>query len=136
MFEVELPFPPSVNHYWRMWHGRMVISKEGREYRETVAAILWAKGVTPMTGPLAVSIEAFPPDRRRRDLDNLLKALGDSLQHGGAFLDDSQIVWLLIEKAQVVPGGKVTVRITERALARRHLGSDPATRSQSENAQR
>jgi len=114
MFDVELPFPPSVNHYWRMWQGRMVISKEGRAYRENVATILRAKGVTPQTGRLAVAIEAFPPDQRRRDLDNLLKALGDSLQHGGAFLDDSQIVWLLIEKAQVVPGGKVTVRITER----------------------
>ena len=92
----------------------MVISDEGRTYRTTVTALLLAAGVKPMTGNLAVSIEAFPPDRRRRDIDNLLKALGDSLQHGGAFPDDSQIVWLLIEKAQVVPGGKVIVRIKER----------------------
>ena len=114
MLEVELPFPPSVNHYWRMWRGRMVISKEGRAYRTTVAGILRKLGVQPMLGRLAVAIEVFPPDHRRRDLDNLLKALGDSLQHGGAFPDDSQIVWLLIEKAQLVPGGKVMVRITER----------------------
>lgn len=114
MLEVELPFPPSVNHYWRMWRGRMVISEEGRAYQKTVATLLRAKGIKPMTGKLAVAIEVFPPDQRRRDLDNLLKAIGDSLQHGGAFLDDSQIVWLLIEKAQVVPNGKVTVRITER----------------------
>lgn len=114
MLEVELPFPPSVNHYWRMWRGRMVISEEGRAYQKTVATLLRAKGVKPMTGKLAVAIEVFPPDQRRRDLDNLLKAIGDSLQHGGAFPDDSQIVWLLIEKAQVVPNGKVMVRITER----------------------
>jgi len=114
MLEVELPFPPSVNHYWRLWRGRMVISTEGRAYRARVATILRAAGVRPMTGRLAVAIEAFPPDHRRRDLDNLLKALGDSLQHGGAFPDDSQIVWLLIEKAQLVQGGKVMVRITER----------------------
>ena len=114
MLEVELPFPPSVNHYWRMWRGRMVISEEGRAYQKTVATLLRARGVKPMTGKLAVAIEVFPPDLRRRDLDNLLKAIGDALQRGGAFPDDSQIVWLLIEKAQVVSGGKVTVRITER----------------------
>jgi len=84
------------------------------EIRDAAATLLRAKGVRPMTGRLAVAIEVFPPDQRRRDLDNLLKAIGDSLQHGGAFPDDSQIVWLLIEKAQVVPNGKVMVRITER----------------------
>lgn len=117
MIQIELPFPPSVNHYWRMWQGRMLISRQGRAYRNAVAAILRAAGVQPMTGRLAVSIEAFPPDRRKRDCDNLLKALIDSIQHGGAFPDDSQIVWLLIEKAQIVPGGKVVVCIVERTLS-------------------
>ncbi len=114
MLEVELPFPPSVNHYWRMWRGRMVISERGLRFRADVKAILAALGVQPISGNLAVRIEVFPPDRRRRDLDNLLKAIGDSLEHGGAFHDDSQIVWLLIEKATVVPGGKVVVNIKER----------------------
>lgn len=115
--EIELPYPPSVNHYWRMWRGRMVTSGEGRAYQRTVEVLLRARGVKPIPGKLAVTIEVCPPDLRRRDLDNLLKCLGDSLQRGGAFLDDSQIIWLLIEKATVVPGGKVMVRITERCMA-------------------
>ena len=115
MLEVTLPFPPSVNHYWRMWRNRMVLSAQGRAYPKTVAMLLRAQGVVrPLTGKLAVRVEVFPPDQRRRDLDNLLKGIGDSLQRGGAFLDDSQIIWLLIEKAQVVPHGKVLVQITER----------------------
>lgn len=109
-----LPWPPSVNHYWRTWRGRMLISRQGRAYREQVGAILRAAGVTPLAGPLAVHVELYPPDRRKRDVDNSLKAIGDSLQHGGAFQDDSQIVWLLLEKAEVVAGGKVIVRIAER----------------------
>jgi crossover junction endodeoxyribonuclease RusA len=109
-----LPWPPSVNHYWRTWRGRMLISRQGRAYRKQVGALLKAAGVTPESGPLAVHIELYPPDRRKRDADNLLKAVNDSLQHGGAFHDDSQIVWLLVEKAEVVPGGKVVVRIAER----------------------
>jgi crossover junction endodeoxyribonuclease RusA len=109
MLELDLPYPPSVNHYWRHFRGRTVIS------RDAVRGILHAMQVQPMSGPLAVHIEVFPPDRRRRDLDNLLKAIGDALEHGGAFHDDSQIVWLLVEKAQVMPKtGKVHVRITEK----------------------
>jgi crossover junction endodeoxyribonuclease RusA len=59
-------------------------------------------------------IEVFPPDNRRRDLDNLQKSLWDSLQHGGAYHDDSQVVRYEVEKFAVVPGGKVVVTIEER----------------------
>lgn len=114
MTTITLPWPPSVNHYWRTWRGRMLISRQGRAYREQVGAILQAAGVTPLAGSLAVHVELYPPDRRKRDVDNTFKAIGDSLQHGGAFQDDSQIVWLLLEKAEVVTGGKVVVRIAER----------------------
>lgn len=109
-----LPWPPSVNHYWRTWRGRTLISRQGRAYREQVGTLLRSAGVTPQSGPLAVHVELYPPDRRKRDVDNALKAVNDSLQHGGAFHDDSQIVWLLVEKAEIVPGGKVLVRIAER----------------------
>lgn len=117
MTTITLPWPPSVNHYWRTWRGRMLISRHGRAYRDHVGAILKAAGVTPQAGPLAVHVELYPPDRRKRDVDNTFKAIGDSLQHGGAFQDDSQIVWLLLEKAEVVAEGKVIVRIAERTGA-------------------
>lgn len=64
-----------------------------------------------MSGPLIVHIDIFPPDKRRRDLDNCLKSLLDALQHGGAYLDDSQIVRLSIEKGLPVEGGKTIVQI-------------------------
>jgi crossover junction endodeoxyribonuclease RusA len=114
MITITLPWPPSVNHYWRTWRGRMLISRQGRAYRKQVGVLLRAAEVTPQAGALAVHVELYPPDRRKRDVDNTFKAIGDSLQHGGAFQDDSQIVWLLLEKAEVVAGGKVIVRIAER----------------------
>ena len=52
-----------------------------------------------------------PPDNRRRDIDNVQKALLDALQHGGAYADDSQIVRLSIEKGPPVAGGRSLVRI-------------------------
>jgi crossover junction endodeoxyribonuclease RusA len=114
VIELELPYPPSVNHYWRTWRGRMLISREGRRYREIVVGLLATTRTKPMRGALAVRVKVHPPDGRRRDLDNLQKALLDALEHGGAFSDDSQIAKLEVERADVVPGGKVIVEIGER----------------------
>ncbi len=104
-----LPYPPSVNHYWRHVWAKILVSAEGREYRKRVAALL--TGTKPMVGPLSVSVEIHPPDRRRRDLDNCMKSLLDALQHGGAYEDDSQIARLLVERRDVMDGGKAVVAI-------------------------
>jgi len=111
MLELIIPYPPSVNHYWRMVRGRMLISREGRAFRERVCSILAAAGVRPMEGNLILAIDLYPPDRRRRDVDNAMKAALDSLQHGGCYLDDSQIVRLIAQKCEPVRGGKAVVRI-------------------------
>lgn len=111
MFEIVLPYPPSINHYWRRVGPRTLISREGRRFRQRVMAILAARGVEPLAGPLAVEVEIHPPDHRRRDIDNVQKALLDALQHGGAYLDDSQVVRLAIVKREPVDGGKTLVRI-------------------------
>jgi len=111
----ELPWPPSVNHYYRRVGPRTLISRAGREFRRRVSRILVARRLPPAVGRLAVTVEVYPPDRRRRDIDNLLKAVLDACQHGGAFPDDSRIVWLLIHRTQVVRGGRVVVTIRDLA---------------------
>ncbi len=113
MIELELPFPPSVNHYYRRVGQRTLISREGRRFRKRICASLAASGVHRLRGPLRIEIEIYPPDRRRRDIDNVQKALLDGLQHGGLYEDDSQIVKLEIEKLGCVPGGRTLVRIEE-----------------------
>ena len=102
-----LPFPPSVNRLWRNIGNRTILSREAREYRQTVKEILDYERFDTLHGPLAVTIHVFPPDRRRRDIDNLQKALLDSLQHAGAFVDDSQIERLSIERFGIHPNGQV-----------------------------
>lgn len=102
-----LPYPPSVNRYWRsIGRGRVLISRDGREYREAVCARL--VGAQAAVGRLAVTIQATMPDRRARDLDNVLKATLDALTHGGAWMDDSQIDDLRVVRVGVgKPGGLV-----------------------------
>lgn len=114
MIEVELPFPPSLNHYYRRVGPRTLISREGRAYRETVVSTLAELGVKPLEGPLIVQVELFPPDRRRRDVDNAMKSMLDALEHGGAYENDSQIVRLEVEKFEPMPGGKAIVRIEKK----------------------
>lgn len=116
-FVVELPYPPSVNHYWRRVGDRTLISREGRKFRKRVVARLARRVAEPMSGRVAVHVIAHPPDRRRRDLDNAMKALLDALGHGGVYEDDGQIDRLEIERGSVVPGGKVVVRITSMEAA-------------------
>lgn len=123
----DLPYPPSVNHYWRMWRGRMVIGARGRAYRRAVCLALRSAGARPLDGDLCVAIALHPPDRRRRDCDNTLKALCDAVQHGGGYHDDSQIVWLLTIKSDVVSGGMARVHIWRR-------GEGPPEQQQAESA--
>ena len=99
MLAVELPYPPST-----------LISRKGRQFRQRVKAILAARRIEPLKGPLAIHVAIFPPNNRRR-INKLPKALFDALEYGGAYRDDCQIVKLVIEKASPVPGGKTLVRI-------------------------
>lgn len=108
-----MPWPPSVNKYWRTFQGRMIISAEGRSYRKAVAdQVLIQRGAKHYTGKLRVQIEAFRPDNRRRDLDNLLKAVLDGCTHAGVWEDDSNIVDLRIYWADTV-GGMLKVKVSE-----------------------
>jgi len=113
MIELDLPFPPSVNTYWRTFQGRMLISKKGREYRKAVSEqILLQKCNKHLKGKIRVTIEAWRPDKRRRDLDNLLKAPLDALTHAGVYEDDQLIVDLRIFWAED-QAGKLKVKIEE-----------------------
>jgi len=113
-----LPFPPSVNHYWRHVGHRTLISRTGRAYRQQVLHDVEQLGLRAITGPIKLEVIATRPDRRRRDLDNLLKSLLDALDHADVYEDDSQIqdlriTWECDENQQpvIVAGGLCEVRI-------------------------
>lgn len=103
MIQIELPWPPSVNHYWRHVRGATLISREGRAYRTAVLAAWLQAGRPRVDGRLALTITAHAPDRRRRDLDNIAKAPLDALAKAGVYADDSQIDHLAITRGGVDP---------------------------------
>lgn len=112
-----LPWPPSVNAMWRSVRGRNILSEKGREYRANGLWVLQGIQATtrpawPFTGRLSVAITVCPPDKRRRDLDNIPKAVLDLLTHAGVYGDDSQIDRLLIVRGPVQTGGRIEVEVS------------------------
>lgn len=115
---LDLPWPPSVNHYYMRTKFGMIIGAKGKEFRKEVAYLCrrqlldadrFAAGKR-----LYVSVAAFPPDRRVRDLDNCGKSLCDSLTKAGVYDDDSQIDHLeFIRKKVQNKNGRVIVTIEE-----------------------
>jgi crossover junction endodeoxyribonuclease RusA len=107
--ELLLPWPPSVNHYWGQVGKSRFISRRGKEFRASV--IEACEGVIALEGRLAVHIALFPPDHRKRDVDNVLKALLDACEHAGCYESDSQIDELHITRQEVKKGGACTILI-------------------------
>lgn len=114
MIELSLPWPPTGNTYWRRHQGRVLISRDGRAYQRRVRDEILVQqipAITDQNSRLGVEVLAFPPDRRHRDIDNLLKALLDAMQKGGLFPDDNQIDDLRICRKGPEKPGRVQVHI-------------------------
>jgi Holliday junction resolvase RusA-like endonuclease len=71
---------------------RLLQSKLYRDYEKDALKQLMAWGNLYIPGPVQVICRYFVPDKRRRDLTNLLAATHDILQKSGIIEDDSLIV--------------------------------------------
>jgi crossover junction endodeoxyribonuclease RusA len=124
MLELTLPYPPSVNHYKTI--GRLVRTAGGKMYqqrrnsKETVGYYyevysLWhRKGVSGLgSAIISLQVDVYPPDKRKRDLDGILKVLLDSMQHAKIYDDDCQICRLIVTRKPMIPEGQIVVRIQE-----------------------
>jgi len=114
IYEYDLPWPPSVNDYYHRHHAGVSLKKAGRKFRRDVIMIVKSKGAhETLTGPIKMDIYAWPPDRRRRDIDNILKALLDAMEFAGIYHNDYQIEKLNIERYESNGKGNVLVAIQE-----------------------
>jgi len=115
---LELPFPPSANRYWRTTRGKVHVSSHARQYRKLVAQLGLVAAFSQHWNPqpderyLLVAQLHYPTDRRsqRRDLDNCVKVLVDSLEYAGLISDDNQIHAIAVVRAiRTVGDGQCTV---------------------------
>ena len=58
-----------------------MLPKEARTYKANEARLLRERGpADPPTGPVSMRIGAHPPNRCKRDLDNICKFVPDSIK--------------------------------------------------------
>jgi crossover junction endodeoxyribonuclease RusA len=112
MLILDLPLPPSVNHYWGQHGHRRYVSKAGVAFKAQVSDYVIEYRVPKLgTARLAMTVVLFPKDRRKQDIDNRIKALWDALADAGVFDNDEQIDTLFIERGEIKKGGGCRVLI-------------------------
>ena len=100
---LELTVPPTVNTYYTVSRGRKILSQDGRAYKKALSYLNVEK---LQAKEISIVVELYARDKRRRDLDNILKPLLDGLQGAGLYDDDSQIS---------------NIRVTRREQDKRHI---------------
>jgi len=112
MLVLNLPLPPSVNHYWGTHGHRRYVSKAGVVFKEQVSDYVAEYSVPKLgTARLQMQVTLYPRDRRKQDIDNRIKALWDALADAGVFDNDEQIDILMIQRGELKKGGGCLVYI-------------------------
>lgn len=114
MIIMDLPFPNSTNTHWRVARGHHYISAKGIAFREAVKVAVKLHGLKAPEGRLCLAVKLYPPDKRKRDIDNFGgKALLDALTYSGLIMDDSLIDKLIIERDIIIKEGKCRIYLSE-----------------------
>ena len=112
MLKIILPYPPSVNTYWGFQGSRRFLTPRARAFKKIVS-IEYKLTEHPGFGNqrLKATIYLYPPDKRKRDIDNVIKSLLDALCQAGVFDDDSQFDRIEIERKTLIKNGKTEITI-------------------------
>lgn len=113
-----LPWPPSTNTLWRnvaIGGGqRTLLSAKARAFLEEAAKqVAVQRAGLRFKGAVMVTCWLHAPTRRSYDIDNRVKALLDAATHGGLWHDDGQVDVLLVQRGEVVNGGRARLVIEE-----------------------
>lgn len=116
---IRLPLPPTANHIWTRTRKGM---RKAGGYVAWLRESGWmVKEQRPgrIAGKYALTITAVRPDRRRRDLDNLIKPTSDLLVEAGVITDDCLCESITVRWSTEGEGLAVTVEAVPALLERR-----------------
>lgn len=107
---VHLPYPPSTNALWRYTKRGVYRTAKYVKYISDCKVLHMHPG-PPLDAPVRMEILAHPPDKRKRDLDNLSKCLCDLAIHLRLIEDDHWIheLYMKWERVEITQGVVLTV---------------------------
>jgi Holliday junction resolvase RusA-like endonuclease len=89
----DLPLPPSVNHCYRQWRGRTLLSRQYRQWIQAADFSFMASGkrreASPGKSLVVLIVRPGKGWTRSRDMDNLLKPVQDWLVRSGLLQGDN-----------------------------------------------
>ena len=115
MIELRLPLPPSTNNLYISVGKKRIVSPKYRAWREEAGEMLIAQKPRSVLGDYDLWLYVEWPDKRKRDLDNAIKAVSDLLVSHQLVEDDSRCQALPIYRS--IQGRECTVRVCERKTA-------------------
>jgi crossover junction endodeoxyribonuclease RusA len=115
MIVVQLPYPPSTNDIWVRTKRGMRKSDGYSAWLKEAGWMLKQQKAGSVPGKYKLTIEAVRPDKRRRDVDNLIKSVSDALQAFGVVVDDSLCEFVSAQWVIGDAGIRVTVQPAEAA---------------------
>ena len=115
--EFKFPYPPTVNHCWGRSGKAYFLSAKYKTFLEDVALVVAGTKLIPSANYF-LELTVTPPDRRKRDLDNVFKPILDALTRCCVWQDDSAVSFLKAERTEpskIDAGVKVVVGIPSKA---------------------
>ena len=104
--KLRFPFPPSINHIWRINpRGGNYLSKKAKEFYAKTSNIIRAANTPRYSRDdrLFIRIILHRGDRRLYDCDNHVKCIQDALVRGAVMQSDAQVDLVLVERGIVKP---------------------------------
>ena len=92
MITYSLPYPPTTNGLFATIGNRRVKSKAYAAWRVEAGWCIRQQGHASVDGSVAILMQCVAPDKRRRDISNLIKAVEDMLVEMRVIEDDSHVV--------------------------------------------
>ena len=100
MIVLELPLAPSVNALWKVGPKKLYKSSEYKSWLEEAGWMIKQQTKDTIDGEYAIHIRALKT-KKRRDLDNILKATSDLLVEMRVVEDDSLCMALAAEWSNI-----------------------------------
>ena len=94
--------PPSANTSYRVNYKtkKLFVTARTAEFRKVVRAHWLTQKKDTFVGDIAVTMKVCAKNKKKRDLDNLIKPTLDAFQLAGVFVDDSHVTRILAEKCR------------------------------------